>query len=378
MKEPVEHTGALYDVAPCGLATITRRGEVMSINETMRDWLGIEGIPTVPFHQLLRPGDRIYWETHVAPLLDMQHRVEEIAMELRHGSVELPILLNAVKRSEASGALIDLAIFKAVDRRSYERELLAARRRAEESEKRARQLARSLQESLIPPLPPVVTGLGVGATYRPAGEGDEVGGDFYDVFQVGADHWLAVVGDVCGKGVEAAALTSLLRHTIRGAAMETPDLDRVVADVNTVLLRERTDRTATVLMARVGLEDAERPAVTVCSAGHPLPRLVDRDGSVTRLGSFGTLLGAFERVRTHSQDLALASGSSLVMFTDGVTDARRRDEFFGEARLDDLIVNGRDSDPAELASDIASAVMAFQAGPPKDDIAVVVLKNEQD
>lgn len=349
----------------------------MSINETLSEWLAIEEKPTFPFQQLLRPGDRIYWETHVAPLLDMQHKVEEIALELRHEGVTLPILLNAVKRSKSAESLIDLAVFRAVDRRSYERELLAARKRAEESEKRARELARSLQESLIPPLTPTITGLEVGATYRPAGDGDEVGGDFYDVFQIGTNHWLAVVGDVCGKGVQAGALTSLLRHTIRGAAMETADLDRVVADVNTVLLRERTDRTATVLMSRVGLEDAGRPAVTVCSAGHPLPRLVEKDGSVTRLGAFGTLLGAFDNVQTRSEEVVLAQGSSLVMFTDGVTDARRGEEFFGEARLDELLVNKRHGGPADMAASIADTVMEFQGGPPRDDIAVVVLKNEE-
>ncbi len=367
----------LYDQAPCGLLTITRGGEILAANETIVDWIGGGSDLDVRFHNLLRAGDRIYWETHIAPLLDMQGTVEEIAMEFRNGEIELPVLLNAAKRSRDSEYLIDVAVFKAVDRRSYERELLNARKLAEQSEKKAKGLAETLQRSLIPPVLPQIQRITVGATYKPAGAGDEVGGDFYDLFQLSQDEWMVVVGDVCGKGAEAAALTALVRYTIRGAAMETPRLNDLATDVNTALMLDRTDRTATVLMMKLDLTQPRELPVTVCSAGHPLPRLLHPDGTVTPVGGFGVLLGAFDEIRVQEVDLVLPPGASLVVFTDGVTDSRRDDEFFGDARLDAVIAESNRMSPHEIATALADAAMEFQDGTLRDDIAIVVLKNEQ-
>ena len=128
-----------------------------------------------------------------------------------------------------------IAVFDATERRAYEQELLAARLRAEESEARARVLVRTLQQTLLPPSTPNVDGLEIAAAYRPAGDGDEVGGDFYDVFQLGVDDWIVAVGDVTGKGVHAATVTALARYTMRAAAVSTPEPTAILSTLNDVL-----------------------------------------------------------------------------------------------------------------------------------------------
>ncbi len=111
-------------------------------------------------------------------------------------------------------------------------------------------LPRTLQESLIPPLAPSIPGLEVAAVYRPAGSGDEVGGDFYDVFEIDTDHWVVVIGDVCGKGVNAAVTTALARFTIRAAAVRFPELTDALANLNETLLAAETDRFCTMAIVR--------------------------------------------------------------------------------------------------------------------------------
>ncbi|MEX1271216.1 MAG: phosphatase, partial [Acidimicrobiia bacterium] len=136
----------LYHRAPCGLATIDRRGTFLAINQTLLEWLGLADPSELPrFQDLLAAGDRIYWETHATPLLDMQGDIAEIAVELITLGGTAPVLLNAMSAHPGrSETRIDLAIFPAEDRRKYERELLTARKLAEASEAKTRELAQSL------------------------------------------------------------------------------------------------------------------------------------------------------------------------------------------------------------------------------------------
>src|SRR6185312_12851732 len=120
------------------------------------------------------------------------------------------------------------AVFDATERRAYERELLRAKRRAEESEAHATDLARTLQQTLIPPAPPEIPELDIAAAYRPAGAGDEVGGDFYDIFELASGSWVIALGDVRGKGVQAAVVAALARHTIRAAAVRASQPSEVL------------------------------------------------------------------------------------------------------------------------------------------------------
>ena len=215
----------LYDHAPCGYLSTAPNGLIVKANRTFLTLTGYRASDVVGrrrFVDLLTVGGRIYHETHYAPMLQMQGTAREIALDLVCADGRrLPVLVNSVLERDAGGApiVVRTAVFDATHRRAYERELVQAKRRAEESEARATALARTLQRCLIPPAPPEIRGLDLAAAYRPAGNGEEIGGDFYDIFQIGPDEWFVVIGDVCGKGVDAAVVTALARYTIRAAAV---------------------------------------------------------------------------------------------------------------------------------------------------------------
>ncbi len=367
---------ASYDRAPAGLATIRRNGEIIEANQMLRDMVGPATMgASSRFHELLRVGDRIYWETHIGPLLEMQGQVREIALEITTDGGPLPVLLNgAAARPGDPDSTIDLAIFPARDRRAYEAELLSARKRAEESEARARLLAKTLQRSLIPPTVPEMPGLEVGAAYRPARTGVEVGGDFYDFFRLTPTDWCIAIGDVCGKGASAAAVTALVRYTLRGAAMETHILSEAVHAVNQALLLEGSDDMCTLVLARLSPCDAGHQ-VTLAAAGHPLPRLVDPSGDITSVGRRGTMLGAFTHAPQPLSQLTLRPGDTLVLFTDGITEAQRGGEFLGDGGLDKLLAEHHLLDAGELAELVADTAAKYQDGDPRDDMAVVVVRD---
>jgi len=368
----------LYENAPCGYLSTSPDGTVIKVNGTFLTWTGHDRREVVGrkrFADLLSAGGRIFYETHIAPMLRMQDRVREIAVEvLCTDGRRIPVLVNAVVKRGADGEpqVVRIALFDATERRAYEQELLLARKRAEESEARAQELARTLQASLIPPHPPTIPGLQVGAAYRPAGAGDEVGGDFYDVFQTRDGAWAVVLGDVCGKGVHAATVTALARYTVRAAAMQDPSPASVLRALNEAIVRQHPDRYCTAVYARV--EPDAGPAVTVCVGGH-LPPLLARPGAEPEpIGREGTLLGIFDDVELHEVRVSLGPGASLVLFTDGITEARARDgAFFGEARLRQALAT-MTGDAAEVADLLASAAVDFQSGDPRDDIALVVLQ----
>jgi sigma-B regulation protein RsbU (phosphoserine phosphatase) len=327
------------------------------------------------FSSLLTAGGRIYHETHYAPMLRMQDRVREIALDVVCADGRrLPALVNSVLERDAEGAprVIRTAIFDASVRREYERELLRAKQHAEESEAHSKVLARTLQQTLIPPAPPAVPGLDLAAVYRPAGSGDEIGGDFYDIFELSAGDWVFAVGDVCGKGVHAAVVTAVARHTIRAAAVRGGDLSEVLRTLNEVLLREKSQRFCTAALVRTRSEGGAFTA-SVTSAGHPLALLARPGAAAVNVGAIGTLLGVLREPTFVNTDVPLRSGDRLVLFTDGVTEARRDREFFGDDRLRDAI--GRDDEPAAVtASRILESVLDFQRGDPRDDIVIMVLR----
>ena len=307
----------------------------------------------------------------------MQGKVREIAVDIVCADGRrLPVLVNSVLRRDEQGApvVVRTAVFDATERRVYERELLRAREDAERAADRARQLARTLQASLIPPAPPHVPGLDVAGAYRPAGEGDEVGGDFYDVFETGRNDWALVIGDVRGKGVGAASVTALARYTLRAAAMRTRRPKLVLHTLNDALLRQHTERFCTAVYARLRPHARNRCRVTLSSAGHPLP-VAAVAGAVPRsLGRPGTLLGVLESPVLHDTSVDLGPGDVVVFYTDGVTEARRDDEFYDEERLMAAIDVARHETAATIAGRIVDDVLAFQGGFPRDDIALTVVK----
>ena len=368
----------LYERAPCGYLSTTPDGTIVKVNETFLSWTGYRNSELVgrrTFAQLLTTGGRIYHETHYAPMLRMSDGAREIALDIvKADGGRLPVLVNAVLERDAGGepTVVRVALFDASDRREYERELLRAKQRAEESEARARALAMTLQQTLIPPVPPAVPGLDVAAAYRPAGDGEEVGGDFYDIFQIADDDWVVVLGDVCGKGVEAAVVTALVRYTVRALCVQHDGAADVLRVLNDVLLRHPTDRFCTVALLRLRRDD-DGWTVTLASAGHPQPLLLTHDGPPVHVGRSGALVGVFAAARTHETEHRLDPGNTLLLYTDGVTEARGAAGFYGPDRLLDLASRGA-AGATELTEALLQDVMEFQGGNPRDDIALVVVR----
>lgn len=369
----------LYDNAPCAYLSALPDGTLAKVNGTFLRWTGYERDALVGrrrFQELLAPGDRIFYETHFAPLLRMQGHVREIAVELvcRSGA-RLPVLVNSVLKQDVGGApvAVRIAIFDATERRAYEQELVAARRRAEESEARATALARTLQASFLPPAILPVPGLDVAGAYRPAGDGTEVGGDFYDVFETGRGTWRVVLGDVCGKGPTAAVVTAVARYTVRAEASRTPCPGAVLAGLHDVLVRHHPDRCCTAVFA-VLERTADGTRFTVASGGHPLPLRLRVDGTFETLGETGTMLGILDTPHPRDTTTLLDPGDVVVLYTDGVTEARRGGEFFDDERLLATIAAASAMSAQHIADRIVAAALDFQGGDARDDMAVVVLK----
>ena len=244
-----------------------------------------------------------------------------------------------------------------------------------ESRERFASLARTLQASLLPPHLPEIFGLEVAARYRPAEDGVEVVGDFYDLFDVGEEGWGVVIGDVCGKGPEAAALTALARYTVRAAAIREPRPSRVLALLSEAVLHEEwSERFCTAVYARV-VPHQEGVTVEMACGGHPSPLLLRACGSVERVGHPGTLLGLFETLDLVDDVVELHPGDALVLFTDGALDAKRDGEVLGEERLGALVSACSGCRRAEdMAARLEDAIVSFQDGVRQDDLAIVVLR----
>jgi PAS domain S-box-containing protein len=238
-------------------------------------------------------------------------------------------------------------------------------------------IARSLQEALLPPAMPEVDGLDLGARYLVAEADAEIGGDFYDVVQVGPRSWGVMIGDVCGRGPDAAALTGLVRHTLRSAVLRDRGPRTALANTNAAVLQQIDDaRFCTAAYLRVDLPEDGRsgPAsIVVASAGHPRPVLVRADGTVELLECAGTLLGVVDDPELVEVRAELHPGDAVVLYTDGVTEARRGADLFGEERLVELLAQLPDRPAAEVAEAIEREVSAFRRHA-NDDTAIVVLR----
>ena len=235
-------------------------------------------------------------------------------------------------------------------------------------------IARTLQQSLLPIELPEIPGVEAAARFRPTGEGSEVGGDFYDVFETAGRGWTVVVGDVCGKGPDAAAVTALARYTLRAAAMGQRVPSRSLRLLNEALLRQRDDRRfCTVAYAYLEVLDGGA-RVGIASGGHPLPLLLRRDGTVEPIGEPGTLLGVVPDPQLEDRAVSLSPGDALVFYTDGVVESRIGEDALDEARLAALLsaCAGRGADA--IAARVEEAALRWQGGHPRDDIAVLVLR----
>ncbi|MCU1354348.1 MAG: Stage sporulation protein [Acidimicrobiales bacterium] len=237
-------------------------------------------------------------------------------------------------------------------------------------------VARTLQHSLLPPALPPIPGIELAARYRVAEAETEIGGDFYDVFEVGDGSWAVVIGDVCGRGPEAAALTGLMRHSVRAAAVHDARPSRVLGQTNDAVLDQIDDTrfcTAAMLRLQPPLAVGGPAVVTASCGGHPRPLVLYPDGRVVWIECAGTLLGVLPRPTLVDATVELVPGTAVVLFTDGVTEARRGGEQFGEDRLMEVLAGGVGLPADDLVARIEDAVVAFQDAS-NDDVAVLVVR----
>jgi serine phosphatase RsbU (regulator of sigma subunit)/PAS domain-containing protein len=234
-------------------------------------------------------------------------------------------------------------------------------------------VAEALQGSLLPATLPGVPGVDLYAAYLPASEGLEVSGDFYDVFPV-TGGWAIVVGDVCGKGQEAAAMTAAARHAIRTLAHWNPDPADVLAKANEVMLAGGyEDRFVTAKLAYLRW-DGDLLRVVLASAGHPGPALVRPDGRVDVLGGGGLPLGLFPDADSHIDKLELGEGDLLFFYSDGVTDARSPEMHYFEDSLADELASLAGRSAADTARIIQGRVTGFAQDELRDDLTILVAK----
>ncbi|WP_091446209.1 PP2C family protein-serine/threonine phosphatase [Micromonospora yangpuensis] len=252
----------------------------------------------------------------------------------------------------------------------------AATRRAEQATVQAVTLAHTLQESLLPTRVPQIPGVEVAARYRRGAGGGEVLGDFYDVFPSTGRSWAAVVGDVSGKGAVAAKTTALARYTLRAAAARSAVPSSNLATLNTAL-REwyvTDEQYLTAIYATLRPHPAGF-GVRVSCGGHD-PALVRRaDGTVTPLGRHGLILGWLDTPHLYDQRTLLRPGDTLLLYTDGVTEARRPAdrEMFGPDRLREVLAATRASTAEAVATAVEEAVLTHAEGRSTDDTAIVAL-----
>jgi phosphoserine phosphatase RsbU/P len=369
----------LYDNAPCGYLSTRPDGTIIKANATFLTWTGYDRDDLIGkrrFQDLLATGDRIFYQTHAAPMLLMQGMLREIAVQVINASgSRLPMLMNALLKRGEDGQpqVVRTVLFDASERLDYERELMAARRRAEESEARARVLAQTLQQSFLPPAIVTVPGLDVGGAYRPAGDGTEVGGDFYDVFETSQHTWGVVLGDACGKGASAAVVTALARYTVRAEALHVSSPAAVLDGLHQALLSYYPQTFCTVLFLLLD-QVPEGHRLTMATGGHPLPLCRRADGSIETLGQPGRFLGMTKAPDVSESTAILGPGDLVVLYTDGVTEARTEDAFFGETGIADVLAASAGLTAQAVADAVVAAALTFQHGSVRDDIAVVVLR----
>jgi len=237
----------------------------------------------------------------------------------------------------------------------------------ERSERERAEIAETLQRGLLPPPLPHIPGWSVAATYRPAGAENEIGGDFYDAFRI-AGGWMVVIGDVTGRGAQAAAVTAHARYTLRTAAALTGDPVIALRTLN----RELLARSGTALCSVAAMAVSENPSdpVRLAVAGHPPPLLVD-GATVTEASRPAPVLGAFSDEAWGLEATTVVPDQQLVVVTDGVTDAVGEEGRFGEERLRAQLAGV--ASPALVAQRIEGALHEFTGGVLEDDAAIIAI-----
>ncbi|MEU0237273.1 SpoIIE family protein phosphatase [Nocardiopsis sp. NPDC006198] len=390
----------LYEFAPCGYLSTLMDGTIVRINATLLEWLGLERdavVDRMRFSDLLTVGGRLYHETHFAPLLYMRGQVSGIALEMRGaGGARLPVLVSSAVKHDSQGEplLIHTNVFDATERRAYEEELLHRRREADRARaeaERAREQADTdrarlkdaltvLQKALLPDSLPAVPGMEAASCYHPASP-DQLGGDFYDLLRLDGARWVFFLGDVRGKGPEAATLTSRARYALRAAALHTSEPAEALGTLNTVLLEgqahDEEARHCTVVLGTLEPgSDGGTARVRLASGGHPPALVLRADGRVDLLDTpGGMLVGVLPGAEFATAETVLAPGDTLLLYTDGLTEARtgpRRDTLYGEDGLLAFAAEHAPSSPSKVINALSDLLWSFGEGL-DDDTALLAL-----
>lgn len=371
-----------WECAPSGHLITDGHGRILRTNSTLARWLGHprEVLCGKLFTDLLTVGGRIHYDTHFGPLLNMSGELNGVTLDLVCADgTRLPMFVTANVRVNGDGRPEQLRItaVDASDRRMYERELLEQRRRAETERGRARKFADTLRRSLLPPVLSPPHGLEAAEYYYTA-SADDVGGDFYDFFPLSRTSWGFFLGDVAGKGVDAAVVTALTRYSLRAAAVFDDDPVQVLHNCNAVLHQNFTasdSRFATVIYGKL-TRRGNGFDVVVASGGHPPPLLFDADGSADYVDTTGgQAVGLISQARFVANSFHLGPGDTLLLYTDGLTEASTG---VGHERFDDrgaLLAFAKAQSPV-TAGGIVRAVQQLLArlgDGVEDDTAVLAL-----
>ncbi|HTX28004.1 MAG TPA: SpoIIE family protein phosphatase [Streptosporangiaceae bacterium] len=301
------------------------------------------------------------------PLLVLIGATSLLSVPITDGEISYGALTLARRPGEGRFELADLGLAEELGRH------LGVAIRVDRMFRQRSVVAEALQGSLLPTRMPDVPGLELASAYLPAGEGLEVGGDFFDVFPV-PDGWGISVGDVCGKGQEAAAMTAAARHAIRVLARWNPDPADVLARVNEVMLTDGYgERFVTAKLAYLRW-DGVRLRVRLAGAGHPGPALVRPDGRVDLLGGGGLPLGLFADAEPEADSLELGEDDLLFFYTDGVTDARTADLHYFDEDLGETLAGLAGRSAAHTARTVQDLVSGFGQDDLRDDVTILVAK----
>jgi sigma-B regulation protein RsbU (phosphoserine phosphatase) len=371
-----------WENSPCGHLIAQPDGRIVRVNATLSRWLGYDrnALQGRLFSDLFTAGGRIHYDTHFGPLLRISGELNGVTVDLvTADGGRLPMFLTANLKTDSGGQpeLLRITAVDAADRRAYERELLEERRRVATAHRRVQLFAETLRRSLLPPMLSPPTGLDAADYYYTASD-DEVGGDFYDLFPLSRTKWGFFLGDVAGKGVDAAVVTGLTRYVLRSAAVFDDDPVQVLHNLHSVLRQKlggQEDRFCTVIYGNLTKRNNGFD-VDLASGGHLPPLQLHADGSAYYVDSVGGhAVGLVAEPHFVATRFHLEPGDTLVLYTDGLTEASTG---VGHERYDDrgaLLSFAKSHAPA-TASAIVEAVHALLHGlgsGVEDDVAVLAL-----
>lgn len=353
--------------------------ERLSLAEALRNYVPDRVDPDEGLGKVLHTGEAVVYphvtdEMLAAAAIDAKHL--ELLRAVGFRSV-LIVPMRLGERILGAMTLVSAESVRTLDRFDQElAEQVAARAAAAIENSRLyserSRIARMLQQNLLPEQLPAIPGYDLASMYLPAVETSMVGGDFYDIWEA-QGRWLIVIGDVTGKGIDAAALTSLVRHTLRAAAEFQRSPAALLSFVDATLKKRPSLSVCTALCVAL-----EADTATIAVGGHPLPLHITADG-VREVGAHGPLLGAFAQARWQDSTLALTAGATLLVYTDGITDARGGEEArFGLGRLCDTLVQLADRPAAVVIDELVRRLEEFQTGTHTDDTAAIALHRGAD